>query len=155
MPPTIEVRGFGAIPVVLDGAYADVMTTCFAAGTRGRIHRAEPLPPAGSIGPPYGLVQMTLQDDSLKALSPGGVKLTRGALCLIGGASDLFISLARNGEHDGWEGGMTVIGHVLEPELTTIVEGQILALPKHNNTHPHYGVVMSMLDTEIPCQLKP
>lgn len=67
----------------------------------------------------------------------------------------MFISLARHGEHDGWEASMTVLGRVPEPELTVLVEGKILSLPKHNFTHPTYGTVMSMLDKELPCRLKP
>ena len=79
--------------------------------------------------------------------------LARGSVCLIGSASDLFISLAKNGEHAGWETGMTVLGSVPEPALTELVEGKILSLPKHDFKHPQYGTVMSMLNTELPCKL--
>ena len=64
-----------------------------------------------------------------------------------------YAVLAENGEHDGWETGMTVLGSVPEPALTDLVEGKILALPKHDFKHPQYGTVMSMLDKELPCRL--
>ena len=48
---------------------------------------------------------------------------------------------------------MTIVGQVPEPELSALVEGAILARPKHNFTHPNYGTVMSMLDKELPCKL--
>lgn len=47
------------------------------------------------------------------------------------GTDNLFISLARRGEHDGWERGFTVVGSVPEPELSTLIEDVILSLPRH------------------------
>jgi hypothetical protein len=112
----------------------------------------------------------------------GAAKIKRGSVCLIGTASDLFISLARRGEHDGWESGMTVLGNVAEVDLVPF-EAKIMALPRHNFTHPDYGTVsacrrieplasplaadaqharsatqygartVSMLDSELPCKL--
>ena len=113
-------------------------------------------PPAGSAGPPYALVQFTLDDaPELKAHAhEGRAAVARGAVCLIGGASDLFISLAANGEHAGWESSMTVVGHVADEALRGVVEGEILAMPKHDFTHPQYGTVMSMLTEPVPCQLR-
>ena len=96
---------------------------------------------------------MSVNAPELAKLAPGGEKLRRGSLCLVGGASDLFISLAKNGEHDGWEGGMTCIGAVLEPELSSLIEGAILPMPVKTNIHPS-GVKMTMLAKELPCQLR-
>ena len=59
-----------------------------------------------------------------------------------------------NGEHAGWEASMTVVGRVAEPTLAEIVEGKILALPKHDFTHPQYGTVMSMLNEPLSCRLQ-
>jgi hypothetical protein len=154
MPLTMSIEGHGSLSVSLnDHRHAPAVEACFAKGARARLHRAEPLPPEGSVGPPYGLVQMSLEGcDELRGLAPGGVRIQRGDLCLIGGAADLFVSLARNGEHDGWEGGMTVVGRVEEPGLTEIAERRLLELPKRNSTHPS-GVIMSMLAAEIPVTL--
>ena len=154
MALSIVINGVGTVPVELnDHPHAPTVLRAFASGTTGRVHRAEALPPPGSVGPPYGLVQMSLDDTSLARLAPGGQRLQRGSLCIVGGASDLFISLARNNEHDGWEGGMTCIGRVLEPELTTLVETIILKMPTKINVHPS-GVKMSMLAQELPCRLQ-
>ena len=149
----ITIDGVGVLPVELNAhPHAAAVKAAFMARTTGRVHRAEPLPPPGSIGPPYGLVQMSLNDSSLGRLAPGGERLRRGSLCLVGGASDLFISLARNNEHDGWETGMTCIGQVLEPALSSLVEGGILPMPTRTNVHPT-GVKMTMLARELPCTL--
>ena len=48
----------------------------------------------------------------------------------------------------------SVVGSVAEPALTELIDGCILVLPKHTFTHPQYGTVMSMLDTELQCRLK-
>ena len=67
-------------------------------GGAGRVHRAELQPPSGSMGPPYALVQFSLDDKSLAALPhEGNAMISRGAVCLIGGTSDVFISLATHG----------------------------------------------------------
>ena len=76
----------------------------------------------------------------------------RGSLCLVGGPSDLFISLAPNDEHAGWEGSMTRIGQVLDPGLTELIEGVILQKPVKTTMHPS-GVQMTMLAEELPCRL--
>ena len=126
--------------------------------TRGRVHRVEPLPPAGSSGPPYCLVQFTLEAaDALKRLPhEGTAKISRGAVCLIRGTSDLFISLASRGEHDGWETAMTVVGYVAEPALATLVEQKMLRLPVHNFTHPEYGASASASRRRAPvCRTPP
>ena len=151
----LRVDSIGEIPILLDEtlAAASSIKALAAASTAGKLHRAEPLPPAGSMGPPYALVQFSLSGLNSMKHESSGRKIQRGDLCHIGGTSDLFISLAKNNEHDGWEASMTIVGQVPEPQLTEIVEGSILALPKHNFTHPNYGTVMSMLDKELPCKL--
>ena len=151
----------GSIPITLDDTRGfqektKAMLAVAKANASGKVHRAEELPPAGSNGPPYALVQFALGGRleliELKHESSGR-KIRRGDVCHIGGTSDLFISLARGREHDGWETAMTIVGQVPEPALTELVEKKILALPKHNFTHPEYGTVMSMLDAELPCKL--
>ena len=155
---TLAIDGVGAVPIQLDTANAPraaaELKRVAEADTTGRLHRSEPLPAEGSTGPPYALVQFSLEAPQLKSFPhEGTAKIVRGSVCLIGSASDLFISLARRGEHDGWETGMTVLGSVPEPALTDLVEGKILALPKHDFKHPQFGTVMSMLNKELPCRL--
>ena len=154
---TLAVDGVGDIPIELNDALgaASMIKSLAAASTAGKLHRAEPLPPAGSMGPPYALVQFSLSGLNGMKHESSGRKIKRGDVCHIGGTSDLFISLAKNNEHDGWEQSMTIVGEVPEPQLSSLVEGAILALPKHNFTHPNYGTVMSMLNSEIPCRLIP
>ena len=159
MSRVVLTSSAGDIPIDLDTAAAPNAAAALlqhaTRGTRGKLHRAEPVPPAGSAGPPYALVQFTLDAPELKAHShEGGAAIARGAVSLIGGASDLFISLAENGEHSGWESSMTVVGHVGDDVIRAVVEGRILAMPKHDFTHPQYGTVMSMLTEPIPCQLR-
>ena len=160
MSRVVLTSSAGDIPIDLDSASAPNAAAALlqhaTRGTRGTLHRAEPVPPAGSAGPPYALVQFTLDDaPELKAHAHEGcAAVARGAVCLIGGASDLFISLAANGEHAGWESSMTVVGHVADEALRGVVEGEILAMPKHDFTHPQYGTVMSMLTEPVPCQLR-
>lgn len=150
---SIQIDGVGTVHVELNShPHTAAVRAAFAAGATGRVHRAEPLPPPGSIGPPYALVQMSLNAPDLGRLAPGGERLKRGSLCIVGGASDLFISLARNNEHDGWEGGMTCIGQVLEPELSSLIEAVILPMPVKTTMHPT-GVKMTMLAKELPCKL--
>ena len=150
----LQVEDIGTIPIALNDSFQSAATlkALAAAGTSGKVHRAESLPSAGSNGPPYALVQFQLSGLE-KLAHEGTAKITRGAVCHIGGTSDLFVSLARGKEHDGWEQSMTIVGQVPEPELSALVEGAILARPKHNFTHPNYGTVMSMLDKELPCKL--
>ena len=95
----------------------------------GRQWRAEPQPPAGSNGPPYGLVQFTLKNSGLsKHAHEGSAKIRRGSVCLIGGADDIFVSLARNDEHDGWEVSMTIVGPMSDPAHAEIADGRVGAL---------------------------
>ena len=152
----LAVEGVGQIEVALDTAAApqtaQTLLQLAAAGATAELHRAEPLPPAGSDGPPYALVQFTV-DDAAKLLAglshEGSAVIMRGSVCLIGGTSDVFISLAA---HPGWEASMTVVGRVSEAQLEQQI-GQILRLPRHNFTHPTYGTVMSMLDKKLPMRL--
>lgn len=154
----IDVESVGSIPIHLNNQSFSVSQKLLEAASRGAtgiVHRAEPLPPAGSNGPPYALVQFTVNDAGLDKLKhEGTAKITRGTVCLIGGTNDLFISLARGAEHDGWEQSMTVLGRVPDAELDSLVEGAILALPKHDFKHPQYGTVMSMLDKGLPLKLR-
>jgi cyclophilin family peptidyl-prolyl cis-trans isomerase len=155
----LEVPGIGSIPMELHQAAAPKavaeLTRLATAGGAARLHRAEPHPPPGSMGPPYALVQFSIEDGAaFQAIAhEGNAKIQRGSVCKIGGASDVFISLAKHGEHDGWEASMTVLGVVPEPALSELVEQKILALPRHDFKHPTYGTVMSMLDKELPCRL--
>jgi len=158
----LDVTGIGALPISLDDSLQ--ATSLLKAMTKGaqhecRLHRAEPLPPPGSVGPPYALVQFSLEGKLKAELyavpQEGSTRIRRGHLCLIRGTSDFFISLAPDLEHDSWSEGMTVVGTVEEPELTTLVEGALLALPRHNFTHPSYGTLMSMLDAPVGCRVKP
>ena len=108
---------------------------------------------------PQALVQFTLESNDAKELRKlahegGDAPISRGHLVHITNTDNLFISLAVHGEHQGWEGMMTTVGVVPEPELTDLVEGKILNLPKHNFTHPEFKTVMSMLDNEISCRLR-
>ena len=154
----LDVQGIGSFPITLDAANAPkavAILQSFASGSNAvEIHRAESLPPAGSNGPPYALVQFTLPKSGLsKHQHEGSAKIRRGSVCLIGGADDIFVSLARNGEHDGWEVSMTIVGEMQEPTLSEF-ESKILALPKHTFTHPQYGTKMEMLNEKVPAQLK-
>ena len=158
----LDVLGIGSLAILLDRKInapraSAALKRLASKRTRGRIHRAEPLPPIGSFGPPYALVQFGLDEGSglLASLGhEGTAAIVRGALCLIGGSNDFFISLAQHGEHVDWESSMTVVGHVAEPGLSELVEGRILGLPRHNYTHPTFGTQMSMLDTELSCMLR-
>ena len=150
--------GVGSVPIHLhEGAPGAAARLAYLAAknTSGRLHRAEPLPPPGSSGPPYALVQFSLHDPALAGLPhEGDMRISRGAVCLIGRSSDLFVSLARHGEHVSWSSSMTVVGHVHEEALSSHLEARVLALPKHTFKHPEFGTVMSMLDRDLPCSLR-
>jgi len=47
---------------------------------------------------------------------------------------------------------MTVVGRVLEPSLTDLVEAEVLTRPKRHSKHSS-GIVMSMLAAELSCRL--
>lgn len=153
----IAMDGAGVIPVHLDPANApktvSAITSLAGSAATGRVHRAEAVPPPRSDGPPYALVQMTVDDPggALRSLTHEGTKLIeRGTVCLIGGTSDFFVALDT---HRGWEASMTVFGHVAEPEMKSQVE-PILQRPIHQFTHPQYGTVMAMLDTPVGIRLE-
>eukprot|EP00747_Dinoflagellata_sp_TGD_P031218 gnl/TRDRNA2_/TRDRNA2_135136_c0_seq2.p1 gnl/TRDRNA2_/TRDRNA2_135136_c0~~gnl/TRDRNA2_/TRDRNA2_135136_c0_seq2.p1 ORF type:complete len:298 (+),score=36.57 gnl/TRDRNA2_/TRDRNA2_135136_c0_seq2:87-980(+) len=155
----LGVDGIGAaIPIALDAANAPKTVQALqvlgnGVGTSGRVHRAEAVPTPPSTGPPYALVQATVDDPSgaLRGLAhEGSLQIERGSVCLIGGTSDFFIAL---GPHPGWEQSMTVFGHVGDADMKTSVD-PILTRPIHQFTHPQFGTVMAMLDTPLPMQLK-
>ena len=143
---TVDVPQVGArLPITLDGVGTPKAIAAIAKAAQRsatcKLHRCEPDPGPGSTGPPYALLQFTVDEPALKSHAhEGAAKIKRGSVCLIGTASDLFISLARRGEHDGWESGMTVLGNVAEVDLVPF-EAKIMALPRHNFTHPDYGTV--------------
>lgn len=129
----------------------EVIAQLAAEGGAGRLHRAEPHPPLGSQGPPYALLQATLEDESLRGLAhEGTLKVDSGAVVLMGGTTELIISLA---DHPGWEGSMTVVGH-LAPASIPIAEA-VVKRPIHNYVHPTFHTVMSMLNTALPLTLMP
>ena len=152
---TLDVSEVGAkLPITLDGVNTPkaiaAVTEAAQRGAHCKFHRCEPDPGPGSTGPPYALLQFTIEGEvsALKSHAhEGNAKISRGSVCLIGGASDLFISLARRGEHDGWEGSMTVLGSVAEADLVPF-EAKIMALPRHNFTHPDYGTVSAACTIE-------
>merc|ERR1719440_536708 len=140
----------GRVPINVLPANAPNMVAAFQKlaqrGMVGRLHRAEGIPLPPSQGPPYALVQATLDDpDGILAKMPheGSVPIGSGSVCMIAGTSDFFISL---GDHAGWEASMTVLGQV-EPHALEKVVMLILQLRHHDFKHPTFGTVMSMLDT--------
>ena len=155
----LDVDGIGTIPIKLnDSLQASEFLQIFAKmAAGGKVHRAEPLPTVpGSSGPPYALVQWTLENAAAlgSLLQEGNQLITRGSVVLIQGTTDLFISLATHGEHESWSSSMTVVGNAAEPQLTQLVEGTILAQPRHTFIHPDYLTMMSMLDAPLECHIR-
>lgn len=149
-----NVNSIGTVVINLDRANApqtcNFLAGVAAAGAIGRVHRAEPVPAAGD-GPPYALVQATITAEGLSQLPhEGSLPVNRGAVVTMSGTNEIIISLA---EHRGWEGSMTVFGHLGEESLR-LVEA-IERLPIHNYVHPTYGTVMSMLNTPLGLTLAP
>ena len=156
----LRIPGVGDVPIAVRADAAPGACAAFAAaaarGAPCSLHRGEPEPAAGSAGPPYALCQFTVDDAALKQLPhEGTAAITRGAVCHIVGTTDVFVSLARRGEHAGWEASMTVFGTVAEDDLARVFEQKILREPLKTVTHPTYGTVMSMLVTPRPCTLAP
>lgn len=78
-------------------------------------------------GPPYALLQGSLQADGLQyeeLPKEGATIAERGTVCLIGGGPEFFISV---GDHVEWETAHTVFGHVL-PEDMGVVDN-LVGLP--------------------------
>ena len=99
---TLDIDTIGSIELTLDTTRTPNATAALlsmaAGGVTGRVHRAEPVPPVGSTGPPYALVQFSLNEERLASMPhEGNAKITRGSVCHIGGTSDLFVSLATRG----------------------------------------------------------
>jgi len=152
----VDIDQIGRVPVKLLPANAPKTVAALRSlaqhGMTGRLHRAEGIPPPPSRGPPYALVQATLDDPERilsEMLHEGSVPIGRGSVCMIPGSSDLFVSL---GDHAGWETSMTVIGQV-EPLVLETVVMPILQLPHHDFKHPTFGTVMSMLDAALPLRM--
>ncbi|GAQ78099.1 peptidyl-prolyl cis-trans isomerases [Klebsormidium nitens] len=78
-------------------------------------------------GPPYALLQGSLQADGLafeEIPMEGATVAVRGTVCLIGGGPEFFISV---GDHVEWDTAHTVFGHVI-PEDMPVVD-TLVALP--------------------------
>lgn len=150
---TLDLGSSGKVGIQLElsnapGACA-TMIELAKHGTHGTLHRAEPLPPANSAGPPYALVQATMQAEELARLPhEGSLPVDRGAVVLMSGNSEVLIALA---PHPGWEASMTVVGHVVADSMPAVEA--IVQMPHHNYVHPTYGTVMSMLNTALPVSL--
>jgi len=70
----------------------------------------------------------------------------RGAVCLIGKSIDLFISLARHGEHQGWESSMTVVGQVIL-HVFRYMDTCTCVSYMHTYTHTHvYTLTHAFMD---------
>lgn len=84
-------------------------------------------------GPPYALVQGTLQTDGLpyKPIPREAAPVVkRGYVCLVGEGPDFFISLA---DHTEWGNAHTVFGRVPEEDLNGVLK-KILALENKQET---------------------
>jgi len=122
-----------------------------AASTSGcpkcRFYRNEARPEEGSLGPPYGLLQGSLASLEITPPREGNLIARRGHACMIPGTKEFFISLM---DHSEWGTAHTCWGEV---DDMTAVDALVNA-PYHNFTHPEYGTVMRMLETESPFEVK-
>lgn len=105
-----------------------------------RFYRTE-LPPETGYGPPYGLLQGSLED--LHDIPPreDTVVAKKGHVCMIPGTKEFFIAAK---DHDEWGSAHTVWGMVTN--MTTVQS--LLHQPFHTITHPTYGTVMRMMDID-------
>eukprot|EP00240_Pyramimonas_obovata_P012700 CAMPEP_0118945668 /NCGR_PEP_ID=MMETSP1169-20130426/42729_1 /TAXON_ID=36882 /ORGANISM="Pyramimonas obovata, Strain CCMP722" /LENGTH=229 /DNA_ID=CAMNT_0006891437 /DNA_START=395 /DNA_END=1079 /DNA_ORIENTATION=+ len=118
---------------------------------RCRLYRNEAAPPRRPDyrgEGPYGLVQGSLGSDFTLGLVPEfkGVSVDRGAVCLIPGTTDFFISVM---DHPEWTDSFIVWGRV---EDMTVVDA-ITRLPFTEYRHPKYRTLMRMLAKELPFSL--
>lgn len=84
-------------------------------------------------GPPYALIQGTLQTDGLpyKPIPREAAPIVkRGYVCLVGEGPDFFISL---GEHTEWGNAHTVFGRVPEEDLAGVL-AKVLEQPSKQET---------------------
>ncbi|KAG2435334.1 hypothetical protein HXX76_007408 [Chlamydomonas incerta] len=110
-------------------------------------YRNEALPPEGSSGPPYGLLQGSLTGLLKVPEHEGGaVAMRRGHVAMIPATREFFINVM---DHEGWGGSMTVWGDVADAASMAVVEA-VLLLPYHEVKHPTFGTVMRMLDEQVP-----
>ncbi|CAL5221657.1 g3884 [Coccomyxa viridis] len=114
-----------------------------------KFYRNEAAPTRGSLGPPYGLLQGSLQSLKLAPAAEGKTPAKRGQVCMIPGTKEFFIALV---DHDEWGGAHTVWGEVSAADMDTTVM-DIVGQRFHAVTHPEYGTVMRMLNTEVPFRI--
>ena len=94
---TLAVDSIGRIPIVLDESLkaSKTILELANANTTGKVHRAEPLPPPGSNGPPYALVQFSLSANALAKLPHEGtvnaLAFTADAQLLASGGMDKHV----------------------------------------------------------------
>ncbi|KAK9829611.1 hypothetical protein WJX72_006871 [[Myrmecia] bisecta] len=110
-----------------------------------RFYRNEAVPKAGD-GPPYGLLQGSLA--ALPAVPPQENRIVarRGHVCMIPETKEFFIAAK---DHTDWGASHSVWGEVQDMAAVTTILNQ----PFHQITHPQYGTVMRMLDTEVPFRI--
>ncbi|PNW86299.1 hypothetical protein CHLRE_02g080850v5 [Chlamydomonas reinhardtii] len=110
-------------------------------------YRNEAVPPEGSSGPPYGLLQGSLAGLLKVPEHEGGpVFMRRGHVAMIPSTREFFINVM---DHESWGGSMTVWGDVADAASMAVVEAALL-LPYHDVKHPTFGTVMRMLDKQVP-----
>ncbi|KAL6753982.1 hypothetical protein V8C86DRAFT_2713182 [Haematococcus lacustris] len=108
-----------------------------------RFYRSEAVPPAGSDGPPYGLLQGSLAG-VVKAPPAEGTSLPLyGTVAMITGTTEFYISLM---DHSSWGGAHTVWGQV---ENMEVVEAIVKASKFTEFKHPEHGTVMRMMDPSL------
>ncbi|KAG2446794.1 hypothetical protein HYH02_008354 [Chlamydomonas schloesseri] len=113
-------------------------------------YRNEAVPPEGSSGPPYGLLQGSLAGLLKVPEHEGGpISMRRGHVAMIPSTREFFINVM---DHESWGGSMTVWGDVADSASMSVVESALL-LPYHDVKHPTFGTVMRMLDEQVPFSL--
>mmetsp|Transcript_23420 Transcript_23420/g.39152 ORF Transcript_23420/g.39152 Transcript_23420/m.39152 type:complete len:326 (-) Transcript_23420:140-1117(-) len=123
-----------------------------SACARCRLYRNEAAPPHRPDyrgEGPYGLVQGSFGSDFTTGLAPEfrGIPVDRGAVCLIPGTADFFISVT---DHPEWTDSFIVWGRV--EDMTTV--DAITRLPFTEQRHPKYRTLMRMLVKDLPIGLR-
>eukprot|EP00884_Botryococcus_braunii_P013541 jgi/Botrbrau1/22188/Bobra.168_1s0020.1 len=103
-----------------------------------KFYRNEAVPESG-WGPPYALLQGSLEGLSAVPPREGNILARRGHVCMIPNTKEFFISLM---DHTEWGTAHSVWGEV---EDLGVAE-EIISQPYHNFTHPTYGTVMRMME---------